>query len=150
MAGGNENRRTAAQRNHFRVGNPVRCRDDDFIACIHRSHEGVEKNLLSTRADNRLLRLVIQIVLALELFGNRLAQFRNTGNRRVLRFTAVDRLDGGLLDVVRRVEIRLASAKADYVAAFGLEVAGFLRDGNGGRGLYAGKGIGEEGHDVWS
>ena len=51
------------------------------------------------------------------------------------------------LDIVGRIEIRLAGAEADDVPSFGFQLARFLRDGDGGGRLHAGKGVGKEGHD---
>ena len=121
-----EHGRAAAKRHHFRVGHPVGCGNDDFIPCVHRRHESIEKNLLSTGADDRLLRLVVKTVLALELFRDRLAQLGNAGHRRILCLAAIDGIDRRLLHVVRRVEIRLAGPQTDHVATLRFEFAGFL------------------------
>ena len=57
-----------------------------------------------------------------------------------------DRLDRGLLDVVGRVEIRLAGAETDDVAARRFERARFVRHRDGRRRLDALELVGEEGH----
>ena len=144
--GVDENRRAAADRHHFRIADPVGRRNDDFIAWVQGGHEGVEEDLLAARADNRLLRLVVQPVFTLELVGNRLAQFRNTRNRRVFRFAALDGVDGRFLDIFGRIEIRLAGAKADHIAALRFQLTGFLGNGDSGGWLYAGENVGKEGH----
>jgi hypothetical protein len=90
--GRDKHRCAAADRHHFGIADPVGCRYDDFIASIQRRHEGVEQDLLAAGADNGLLPVIIEIVLALELGGNCLAQFRNAGNRRVLGLAAIDRV----------------------------------------------------------
>ncbi|MNK78756.1 hypothetical protein D3C87_984010 [compost metagenome] len=141
-----KNRRTTADRHHFRVAHPVRRGNDNFITRVQRGHEGVEEDLLAARADNRLLRLVVQPVFTLELVGNGLAQFRNAGNRRVFRFTALDGVDGRFLDIFGRIEIRLAGAKADHIAALRFQLTGFLGNSDGGGWLYAGENVGKEGH----
>jgi hypothetical protein len=61
---------------------------------------------------------------------------------------ALDRLDRGLLDVVRRVEIRLAGAEADHVAARLFERARLVGHRDGGRRLDARHGLGQEGHRI--
>src|SRR5690606_35227285 len=48
--------------------------------------------------------------------------WRDARHRRVLGLAAADRLDRRILDVVGRVEIRLAGTEADHVAAFGLQL----------------------------
>ena len=56
-----------------------------------------------------------------------------------------DRLDRGFLDVVGSIEIGLAGAETDDVAAGELERARLVGHGNGGRGLDAAERIGEKG-----
>ena len=52
------------------------------------------------------------------------AQFRNAAAGRVFGKTGGERLGGGVLDVLRRVEIRFARAEADDVFAGGLHGLG--------------------------
>lgn len=92
---------------------------------FRRCHEGVEKDLLAAGADDRLLPGIVEAVLALELGGDRLAQLGNAGNRGILRFAAVDRVDGGRLDIIRRIEIRLTRAEADDVTSFAFSSRAF-------------------------
>ena len=78
----------------------------------------VVEHLLAAGADDDLARLVVEPVLALELARDRGLEFGNAVDRGVLRgLAALDRLDRRLLDVVRRVEVRLAGAEPDHVAA---------------------------------
>jgi hypothetical protein len=53
---------------------------------------------------------------------------------------------GGILDVLWRVEIRLAGAQPDDVAPCRRQLARLVGDGDGGRGFHTGKGIGQKGH----
>ena len=53
--------------------------------------------------------------------------------RRVFGVARRQRADGGVLDVLRRVEVRLAGAEADDVFAFGLEGIGLGGDREGRR-----------------
>ncbi|CAD0217346.1 hypothetical protein AGRHK599_LOCUS4985 [Rhizobium rhizogenes] len=147
LGGRNENRRAAAKRHHLGIRHPVRRRDDDFIARVQRRHEGVEQDLLAAGANDRLLPGIFQTVFALELGGDRLAQLGDTGHRRVLRFAAVDRVDGGRLDIVGRIEIRLSYIEADHVPALSFKLAKLLRDNDSGRRLYTGESIGTHEHD---
>ena len=98
-------------------------------------------------ADDRLARLVVEAVLALELGGDRFAQRRDAEHRRIFGFAALDRRDRRLLDVVGRVEIGLADRQRDDVAALRFEIARLLRHRDGRGGLNAGKGVGDKGHD---
>ena len=55
--------------------------------------------------------------------------------------------DGGVLDVVGRVEVGLAGRKADDVAALGRKLARQVRHGDGGRGFDARQRIGQKPHE---
>src|SRR5690606_16041999 len=101
----------------------------------------------SAGAHNGLLRLVVEAVFALELGNDGLTQFRDTGNRRVLRFAAIDRVDGSLLDIRGRVEVGLARSETNHVLALGFQFTCFLADRDGRRWLYTRKGVGEKCHD---
>ena len=96
--------------------------------------------------DDRVGRLVVEAVLALELGRDRLAQRGNAEHGRILGLAALDRLDRRLLDVVGRVEIGLADRKRDHFASFGFEVARLLRHRDGRGWLHAREDVGEEGH----
>ncbi len=83
---------------------------------------------------------------ALNFAENRLAQLRDARDRGVLGLAARNGLDGRLLDVVGRVEVRLAGAQADDVHALRFQLPRLLRHGDRGGGLHAVEGSGEEGH----
>ncbi len=144
--GRHEHRSAAADRHHFRIAHPIGGGDDDLVAGVQRCHEGVEQDLLAAGADNGLLPVVIELVLALELGGNRLAQFRNARNRGVFGLAAIDCVDRRCLDVVRSVKVRFTRAKSDDITALGFEFPRLLADGNGGGRFDPGKGVGEKGH----
>ena len=114
---GNENRRALGQQHHVGIGHPVRRGDDHLVARIERRHEGVIDNLLAAAADDHLLRLVVEVIVALELVADRLAQLQRAGDGRVFRLARVDRGLCRRLDIVRRIEIRLAGAEADDIAS---------------------------------
>src|SRR5262249_9635417 len=63
------------------------------------------------------------------------------------RLAAFDRLDRGALDVLRRVEIRLACSQPDHVAAGGFERTRLIRHRDGGGRLDALERFGEQGHE---
>jgi hypothetical protein len=146
QSGVHERGRAAAQSHHFGVADPVRRGDHHLVAGVQRRHQGIEDDVLAARADDGLRGLVLEVVLALELGGNGGAQFGNTQHRCVLCFAPADGGDGGFLDVVRRIEIRLADRQRDHILAGGFQVPGFLREHDGGARLDAGQGVGNEGH----
>ncbi len=66
--------------------------------------------------------LVGEAVLALVLVGDGRAQFGDAGGGGVFGEAGGQRLGAGVLDVLRRVEVRLAGAEADDVQAVGLHL----------------------------
>ena len=89
--------------------------------------------MLAAAAHDDLRWLVSEAVLALEFVGDGLAQFRDAAGRRVFGEPGGERLGGGVLDVLRRVEIRFAGAEADDVLARGLHGLGLGVNGEGER-----------------
>ena len=89
--------------------------------------------MFATAGDYDLRGPVTQAVLPLEFVGDGLPQFRNSTARRVFGETVGQGLDRGFLDVLWRVEIRLARAETDHILAFRLHLFGFGVDGQGQR-----------------
>jgi hypothetical protein len=142
----------AGQQHHVRVGDPVGRRHDDFVAGVQRRHEGVEDHRLAARGDVNLVGFVGQAILARELGHDGGLQFRHAVGVGVFGLAAIDGLDGRRLDVVGGVEVGLAGAQADHVAALAFQLARLSGDRQGGRRLDAGEGGGlKAGHDypVW-
>ena len=80
--------------------------------------------MFAAAGNDDLRGLVAQPVFALEFVGNGLAQLRNAAGRRVLGESVVERLDGGVLDMLRRVKVRLARAEADHILSLRLHLLG--------------------------
>ena len=144
--GRHNDRRSPVDRHHLRIAYPIGRGDDDLVALVHGDEEGVVEDLLSPGRDDRVRGLVVETVLTAKLGRDRLAQRRNAEHGRVLGLAALDRLDRRLLDVVGRVEIRLADRKRDHFPSFGFEVARLLRHRDGRGWLNAREDVGEEGH----
>ena len=73
-------------------------------------------------------------------------QLWNAINRRIFRFSGVNRRNCSGFDIVGRVKVRLTGTKTDDILACGFEFHRFLRHGHGRRGANAGQGVGQEGH----
>ena len=143
-----DHRLAAGEQHHVRIADPVRRRDDDLVAGVERHHQRVVEHLLAAGRDDDLVRLVVEVVLALELADDRLLELRQALDRGVLRRpAALDRLDRRLLDVVRRVEVGLAGAEPDDVAARRFERARLVGHRHGGGGLDARQRVLEQGHE---
>ena len=141
-----DDRRAARNRHHVGIADPIGRGDDDFVANVAGGQKRVEQDLLAPRPHNRLRGLVVETVLPLELGGDGLAQRHDAQNGGIFGLAALDGGDGGFLDVVGRIKIRLADGQRDDVAACVLEIARLLRGHHGGGGLHAGDGAGEERH----
>ncbi len=141
-------RRAAGQRHHFRIAHPVGRRDDDFIAGVQRRHQRVVEHLLAAGADTDLAALVGQAVLALKLRDDRVLQLGNAVHRGILGLAGFNGVDRRQLDVGGRVEVRLAGAEADDVAARLFELTCFIRDRDGRGRLHTVKRSGQKRHHV--
>ncbi len=144
--GRRDDRLAPVDRDHLGIADPIVRGDDHLVALVHRDEERVVEDPLAAGADDRVGGLVVERVLPLELGGDRLAQRRNAEHRRILGLAAPDRGDGGFLDVVGRVEIRLADRKRNDVPPLRLQVPRLLRHRHGRGRFYAREDVGEEGH----
>ena len=133
---GNDDRDRARLLYHLGVADPVRRRDNDLIARVAQRHQRDIDRVLRTGCHDDLRRLVVQTAVLLQPVAGSLAQVHQTGRRGILGLIVLDRLDTGLLDVLRGREIRLAGAKADNVLALGLHLLEQRVDGERRRRLY--------------
>ena len=146
-----EHRRAFRQQHHVGVRYPIRGRYDDFVARRKCCHECVIEHLLAAGADGDLLGRISEAILALEFCDDGFFQFCRAIDCRVFGVAALNRLDRGFLDVVGRIEIRLAERERDDIFALCFERIGLGGDGDGGGGLDAGESGGEERHNgSWS
>ncbi len=117
------------------IGHPVRCGDDHLIAGIDGGQHQVEEALLAAAGHQDLLRGVVQPVVALELGDDGLLECGGAADGGVLGEALVDRRDGGILDVLRRIEVRFAGPQSDDVLALGFQFGRTRGDSESGRGL---------------
>ena len=113
----NHNTPGSRQSGHVRVTEPVRRRDQHFVAGIEQHLEQVEDRLLSTVGDQHLARPGGNAVLAAQLLSHRRSQFGITGRRPVAGDSIAEGLAGGVDDELGGVEIRLSGAQTADVAA---------------------------------
>ena len=116
---------------HFRIAQPIRRRDDDLVAGVAGGEDGVATGMLGAAVDDDLRWFVGETVIRLELLGDSGAQFGDAGRRGVFGEAVAERLDGGVLDELRRVEIRLTGTEAADVNALGFELLGLGIDREG-------------------
>ena len=95
-----------------------------------------------------LARRIVQCIVATEFLDDGILEFRNAVYGGVFRLTTADGVDRRFLDVVRRIEIRLAGAKANHVHTLGTKITRLLRDSQGRRGFHTRERFGRlESHD---
>ena len=83
VTGLNDHRRCTRELHHLRVAQPIRRGDDHLIALFARREDDVVAGMFAAARHDHLRRFVSQSVLALELVGNGLPQFRNPAAWRV-------------------------------------------------------------------
>ena len=128
LGAADHDRGAAGEQGHVRVRHPVRRRNDHLVAGIERRHQRVVDDLLAAGADADLVGPVVEAVLARELRDHRRLQLGRAVDRGVLGLAGMDRGDRRCLDVVRRVEIRLASPEADHVPPCRLQLTRQIAD----------------------
>ena len=125
------------EQHHVRVAHPVRRGNDGFITRVEHGHAEVVDSLLGARADQNLVALVADLIVALELRDDGVFELDDAVDVGVTREALADRLDTRVGNVRGCVEVRFAGAEPDDVLAFGFQFRGARGDGEGGRRLDA-------------
>ena len=87
--------------------------------------------MLAAAGDRDLRGFVSKAVVALEFVDDGLLELGDARCGGVFGEAVIERLFGGVLDVIRGVKIRLAGAETDHVLAAFLHLAGDGGDGEG-------------------
>ena len=139
----------ADEADHVGVARPVRRGDDDLVTGITTGENRVVARVLGTAVHRDLVRGVFDVVVLEEFVGNGLAQLGDATDGGVLRAAGLERFDRGVLDVLRRVEIRLSGTEAGDVLTLGLHFFRLGGDGEGQGGGDLGKLVGNQTHVWW-
>ena len=123
--------------------NPVRHRQNHFVAVIHQHLNGIEQRMLAAGRGNHFLAPVVRIEIHGMAVHNRIAQFGGSGHGGIFREVPLNRGDGGVFDVLRRREVRLARAEIDHVDSLRAQLVGLGHHRHGGGGLDAVDSFGE-------
>ena len=128
-------RHAAHQPRLLGIRDPVRAGHQHLVAGIEEGDDEVEERVLGADGDEDVGRLVGEAVVALELGADGRPQLGDAADLGVLRLPAPHGFDGGVLDALRGVEVRLAGAERDHVDALGTQLLGLGLHGQGrGRG----------------
>ncbi len=139
--GHHRDRRRAGVLHHIRIADPIRRGDQDFVACLQKAAERVENGVLAAHRHDAFRHRIGRSELRRVPLADRFAQGTNSRRGRVLRAALFQGSNGGLLDVLRRREIRFAGAEIGQVSPLCAEAfrrgqhGGGRRDGNA---VYAG------------
>jgi hypothetical protein len=109
-------------------GDPVWRGNDDIVAFLDNSGEDIEQGMLAAEVDDALRNVVCRTEVSRVLVDNRLLQFLDSADRRVLGKVLTYGPYGRLFDVFRRRKIRLAGAEVDDVDALVPQSNGGLHD----------------------
>src|SRR5579864_4288255 len=96
---------------------------DDFVAFIHQREDGKENDRLAAGDDNHFVRSDLYAARAAHFFCDGLAKIRNAGRWAIMRPAGVKRVNGGIHDVRRSIEIRLSDFEMDDFLALPLQRA---------------------------
>ena len=128
--GGWDSHRSAfGQKHHLRITHPVGSRNDDLIALVDQSHNGITYALLGAIAAENLAGQIVQSILILEFCHNGLFQFWITRHRRVSGPVVLNSSNGSCLDMVRCIEVWFSHAHVDNIHSLSLEFTTTLAHG---------------------
>src|ERR1019366_9404813 len=103
--------------------------DDDLVALFAGGEDDVEAGMLTAARDDDLGGLVGEAVLAFVFVGDGRAQLGDAGGGGVFGEAGGQGLGGGVFDVLRGVEVRLAGTEADDVQTVRLHLLGLRVNG---------------------
>ena len=110
------------------IGDPVRHRDDDFVAWINERLRQIEYDVLAADADDALGWFVIGAEIRGVPLANRLLQLERSSRPGIFREIRLDGSNGGLFDVVGRRKIGFPGAKIHHIDALRAQLFGVCRN----------------------
>ena len=120
-AQGHGDRLGAAEVHHGGVDGEAGVRVDDLGAGLRERQQGEEHDGLGAGGNDDLLPLVLEAAALTSVAGDGLPDLRDARGGDVVGEARVQRVDGGSLDVGRRLEVGLADLEVNDVDALGLE-----------------------------
>ena len=123
--------------------NPVRHRQNHFVAVLDQYLNGIEQHMLATDRNYSLFAAVVGVKVHRMTVHHRIAQFSRARRRRVLGEIFMNGGDGRFLNVLRRREMRLADAEVYDVHALLAQLVGLGYHRHSGGGLYAANAFGK-------
>ena len=119
-----DNRHRINQFCHLGVADPVRRRDDNFIAPAAQRLEGIVERMFRPAGNEYLSWLEVEVVVPAKFLSDCLQQLGNPLVRRVLCEILLNGLDTRVLDKLWRREIGFSSGQTHHVDTIGLHLLG--------------------------
>ena len=108
----------------FGVGDPIRCRYDNFITGIDQCRQRIEHGMLGPAGNGNLVRHKVQAVFFQKLFTNLFPQFQNSHGSGIAGFALVNGTFCRLANGSRCREVGFSSPQAYNVLAFSNQFLG--------------------------
>ena len=113
----NDHGRSAGELHDIGIADPIRCRDDNFVALINRCDQGVKQGVLTTGVYRDLLWRIFNAIVALEFCDDCLLERGDTVHGGIFRHAVTNGLNGGLFDEFWRVEIGFTRRQSNDIDA---------------------------------
>ena len=130
--GHHRHRRCAREENDIRIGDPVGCGNQNFVALFQQRAECIKERVLAADGHDAFRHRVGRAELRRVPFANRIAQRADAARRSVFCAPFLHRADRRALDVFGGWKVRLARTEVGEVHALGAEFFG-SRQNSGGR-----------------
>ena len=140
------NRRGAGELDDAFVDREARVGIDDLRPRLAQGQHGEEHGDLAARHDDDVGGIDLDLAVFLDVADHGLAQLGDAVGGCIAVMAVAQRLDGGLDDMVRRLEVRLADAEVDDVLALGGKRVGAGENFEGTFGAQPGHGSGHLNH----
>ena len=96
----------------------------NLVAGLHQRHDGEEHDWLAAGRDHHLAGFNLQAARRIHVIRDGFLKLRQPRGRAVVGVALPEGLNGGLDNVRRRVEVRLAYLQMHHVVALGLQSLG--------------------------
>ena len=118
--------------NERAVAHPCWRWQNDFVAWVNERLQNQVQRVFGTSGNGNVFRFARDAVLAPELPCDRISRLHGAWSGHVLGQPGAQTFDGGLFNVVGRVEIRLSGSEGNYVSALLLQSRCASSDSQGG------------------
>ena len=130
---GQEFRRPAGQNHDIGIADPIGRGDEDFISGADQGMKGIEEDMFPTTPGRDFRESVFEAVISPELGNNGLFDVRSAAHRRIFGLALFEGRNRRVFDMLRGIEVGLASPKINDLNPLATERRDFHRDHEGRR-----------------